>query len=236
MFAPTRTRPIVIEDSHPEWCVLLDGIGPNWFQMKWMGRPLAEYGFSVVSLEYPSAQSSIRELAANHVGPALREIIPSSAEKVHFVALSMGGILTRALLQTQFRPQNLGRVVMLASPNQGSEVADWLHRLPLFQWLFGPAGSELTTRPDSTPNQLGPANFECGILAGDRSLDPWFSWMFSGPNDGKVAVSRARLEGMKAFRVVAASHYDIMRNPLATRLTATFLRTGNFELVEAIST
>ncbi len=227
MLAPRRTEARIYEDRHPEWVVLLDGIGPNWFQMAWMARPLAAEGFSVVSITYPSAKYDIRTLAEQEVAPCVAQTLPEAA-KIHVAALSMGGVLTRAWLQSPRRPSNLGRVVMLAPPNQGSEVSDRLKNWWFYKWNFGPAGQELTTDPQSTPNALGPVDFPCGIIAGTRSFDPWFSWMFGAPNDGKVAVERTKVAGMSDFCTVKATHYDIMRKPEVTRLCAQFLRHGSF--------
>lgn len=229
MWGPSKTSVRVTEDRHPEWVVLLNGIGPDFFTIEHMAKPLAEAGFSILSIAYPSTRHPIRKLASEHIGPTLAEHIPAHAEKVHFVTLSMGGIVTRALMQTPFRPPNLGRVVMLAPPNHGSEVSDHLSRWPFYRWSMGPGGQELVTAADSTPNTLGPADFELGILTGDRWYDPWFAWMFKGPNDGKVSVESAKLEGMKAFRVVHASHYDIMMKAEVRQATIQFLREGCFE-------
>ena len=114
---------------------------------------------------------------------------------------------------------------MLSPPNGGSELADHLMTGPLrhfYRLTTGPAGQELGTSPESTPNQLGPVNFPLGVITGNRSLNPLFSSTFPGANDGKVAVERAKVEGMADFLVVRHSHSFIMRSSVVTRETIHF--------------
>jgi len=211
-----------------EAVVVLGGLGPNLNFMGRLKRHFADAGYRVIDVDYPSTHHGIETLANEQLAPALEHVAFDPAQPVHFVTLSMGGIIARAYLK-KHRPPNLGRVVMLAPPNHGSEVADFFQSWPLFRNRFGPAGLELTTDADSTPNQLGPADYEVGVIAGDYSaLDPWFAWMFSGPNDGKVSVESAKLEGMTDFVVVRASHYLIMKDATALQLAERFLRTGQF--------
>jgi hypothetical protein len=79
------------------------------------------------------------------------------------------------------------------------------------------------------PNRLGPARFPAGVIAGRHSINPLLSWIIPGTDDGKVAIDRARLEGMADFIVVPASHPFIMDNREAIRQTIRFLKTGAFE-------
>lgn len=118
---------------------------------------------------------------------------------------------------------------MLSPPNQGSEVVDKLGHWAAFKWLNGPAGQQLGTSASSVPNQLGPVDFELGILTGCRSVNLLLSTLFSGPNDGKVAVEKAKVAGMSAFKVVPATHPFIMRNRSVMRFTSCFLRNGVWE-------
>ena len=99
----------------------------------------------------------------------------------------------------------------------------------LFRKINGPAGNELGTDTNSTPNKLGPANFPLGIIAGDRSINWINSFLIPGSDDGKVSVKRTKLAGMADHIVIHATHPFIMRNREAIRQTIQFLRAGSFD-------
>ena len=88
-------------------------------------------------------------------------------------------------------------------------------------------GQEVVVKPGNL--SLGPADFELGIITGDRSINWILSMYIPGPDDGKVSPERARLEGMKAFQVIHATHPMIVRNREAIRLTLRFLERGTFD-------
>jgi hypothetical protein len=88
----------------------------------------------------------------------LKQCESEAIKKIHFLTHSMGGILLRDYLASQ-SIDKLGRVVMLAPPNQGSEVVDKLGGWKLFYYLNGPAGLQLGTGNNSVPNRLGTGEF-----------------------------------------------------------------------------
>jgi hypothetical protein len=106
---------------------------------------------------------------------------------------------------------------------------DTLKSWKLFQWINGPAGSQLGTEPDGLIAQLGEVDFELGIITGDRSLNWINSLMITGSDDGKVSVESAQIKGMKAFKVIHSTHIFIMRNKAVMRDVISFLKTGAFE-------
>src|SRR5277367_1047840 len=211
-----------------EEVILLHGLCRTSRSMMKMEHALTEAGYKVRNVDYPSRTASIQKLADDAIGKAVANCQRDGATKIDFVTHSMGGILVRSYLARHTVP-NLGRVVMLAPPNQGSEVVDKLGWLFLFKWINGPAGNELCTDTNSTPNKLGAANFPVGIIAGDRSIN-WINSLFliPGRDDGKVSVERTKLAGMTDHIVIHTTHPFIMKNREVIRQTIQFLRAGKF--------
>jgi len=206
-----------------ETIILVHGLGRTRASMVLLGNRLSAAGFRVVNLGYPSRREPMEQLVG-----VLREQIEeccTELEKLHFVTHSMGGIVVRRYL-AEYSPEHQGRVVMLSPPSQGSEVIDAFADSPLLQ-LLGPAGADLGTDSASIPNRLGPARFELGIITGNRTLNPINSWLIPGPDDGKVGVDRARVEGA-AFLVIPAPHTFIMNREDVAVEVVHFLREGRF--------
>ncbi len=214
-----------------ECVVLLHGLARTSSSLKKMQEALQDDGYHTANIDYPSRKYKIEVLARIAVGKGLaacRAI--EDVRTIHFVTHSLGGILVRQYLSTETIDE-LGRVVMLGPPNQGSEAVDDLNGVPGFDWINGPAGQQLGKGEDSIPLQLGPADFELGVIAGNRSIDPITSAVLDNPDDGRVSVDDTRLEGMDDFVVVAHSHAFMMRMHKPIELTKAFLHTGSFESV-----
>ncbi len=170
---------------------------------------------------------SIESIADEHLAMAVAQCLEKRFEKLHFVTHSLGGIIVRQYLQSHTVPTG-SRMVMLAPPNQGSELVDLLKNLFIYRLVMGPAAQQIGTGPESLPNRLMPVNIETGIITGTKGLLPFSARIFNGPNDGKVSVQGARLAGMRDFLVVPAGHAFIMRNPAVLEQVVNFLTYGNF--------
>jgi hypothetical protein len=211
-----------------EAVILLHGLARKASSMKKLERALKENGYQVVNVDYPSTKHDIEALAEWSIGNAIKKVGPNS--KIHFVTHSMGGILVRQFLR-QYKMHNLGRVVMLGPPNSGSEIVDLLQNVPGFKTVNGPAGLQLSAKKDALPNQLGPANFELGIIAGSRSVNLVLSTMLPMPNDGKVSVESSKLEGMSAHLTMPVTHTFMMRNSAVITQVILFLQQGAFKSI-----
>lgn len=207
--------------------VLLHGLCRSDTSMKKMEAALLKSGFYVENMSYPSRVASVEKLSDGVMKRVMENKELGKCRQIHFVTHSMGGILVRSYLQRHDFPK-LGRVVMLGPPNQGSEVVDKIGGWWSFRKLNGPAGNELGTDTNSTPNRLGPVDFELGVIAGDRSINWINSCMIKEKDDGKVSVERTKVEGMKDHIVIHATHPYLMKNRDVIENTIRFLRTGAF--------
>jgi hypothetical protein len=212
-----------------ECVVLLHGLNRSSLSMEIMEYELTQRGFLVANIDYPSTDYPIEELAPMAVEAGLEQCtINGSAPTVHFVTHSMGGIIVRQYFANN-KLDSLGRVVMLAPPNQGSNAVDVLRNVPGFEWLNGPAGFQLGKGEESIPLSLPPPDFEFAVIAGNRTIDPVTSQVLDNPDDGKVSVEDTKLDGMRDFRVVGASHTFIMQKADVIQLVDNFLRYGSFD-------
>ncbi len=214
--------------SADECVIVLHGLARTSASMATMTEAINDAGFTAINVDYPSREYPIEALAPMAIGRGL--VLCESAgaiEKIHFVTHSLGGILVRNYLSNHEIPR-LGRVVMLGPPNQGSAAVDELGDVPGVDWINGPAGRQLGKGEESVPLQLGPADFELGIIAGNRTIDPIVSAVLDDPDDGRVSVEDTKLEGMDDFIIVEHSHAFMMRLELPIELTIRFLKTGSF--------
>jgi len=218
---------LTMDASASEGVILLHGLCRTKASMTRMEAALTRDGFIVENVAYPSRTAKIEPLSETVIGNGLASPRLAQCTRIHFVTHSLGGILVRSYFSRHPAPR-LGRVVMLGPPNQGSEVVDKLGSWWLFRKLNGPAGSELGTANDATPNRLGPVTFELGVIAGDRSINWINSLMIKGRDDGKVSVERTKVDGMKERLVVHAAHPFLMRNARVITSTIAFLKSGSF--------
>ncbi len=212
-----------------ECVILLHGLCRSALSMKMIENGLKQRGYAVINIDYASTRKSTEAVANEKVAAAVTECKDQGYERIHFVTHSLGAIVVRRYLQSHQLPQG-SRIVMLAPPNQGSELADWAQkRFPRLSRLVGPAANELTTERRAHFCQLNPMTPEVGIIIGNDSWNPFFSKILPGSDDGKVTVARAKLDEMRDFWVAPCNHTTILLNREVLWRTVYFIQTGRFK-------
>lgn len=189
----------------PSPVLLVHGLLAHRAMMWPLSRRLAARGFRTESFGYTSWRTSIEVLAHG-----LNRMLATREEGIHVVTHSMGGIILRAAQVLE--PRTLGRVVMLAPPNEGSHVASMLG--PALRH-FVPSLDQLADREDSFVSKL-PAEppFECAIIAAAR--------------DHVVREASTHLSNEADHRVVPAGHGTLpFRRDVANDVVS-FLSNGRF--------
>lgn len=204
--------------------VLLHGLGRRRAAMAPLARRLEGAGYAVANVGYPSRHAGVAAHAARIA--ALLDAEPEG-RRVSFVTHSLGGIVVRALGLRADRWRDrleLGRLVMLAPPNQGSALAAEVRRLRPLARLFGPSLGDVVERVPTLAPPPMPFGVIAGSTRGGRGLNP----LLAGDDDGIVRVDEARLEGASDFLVVSSLHTFIMFHPEVHAATLRFLACGRF--------
>lgn len=203
--------------------ILLHGLWRSLWAMEPMARHLHSLGYHTVNIPYPSFRKPMEEscsmiqAAIHHHGKT------EHPGKIHFVTHSLGGIITRKLL-AKIPLQQTGRVVMLAPPNQGSEIVNWLDQCGPLKRTLGPAGMELGYGCIDAPTLH--QDTDAAVIMGKRSTIPFFRTLLDPENDGIVSVESGRIEGMNEFHILDTDHTFIASDPRVKEMTARFLKNG----------
>lgn len=207
--------------------VLLHGLWRGLRAMEPLARELHAEGFATLNVPYPSTRMPIPVLVGK-IRAELEKIEPAAnGRPFHFITHSLGGILLRSLLADS--PEiRTGRVVMLAPPNNGSEIVDWSQNHPLIHRLLGPAGRSLAS--DGIPKGLPPLpkEIEAAVIMGSRCSLPLFRNLLDADNDGIVSAPKGKIDGLRGFSVIDADHTFIQVHPDAIRLSIDFLKSGKW--------
>ncbi|MES9853397.1 MAG: alpha/beta fold hydrolase [Candidatus Thiodiazotropha sp. L084R] len=207
-----------------EIVVLLHGLARSNKAMWHLKQRLEEAGFYVEAVSYPSLNQTPQQIIQN-ISQQIDECCKLATNRVHFVGHSLAGLLIRAYL-TENHPQNLGRAVLIGTPNQGAEVADYVKDKWWAQFA-GPAALSLGTSKDSFPKTIPEPDYPVGIIAGVTPSDN--DHIIPGLDDGLVSVESTKLKNMHDFITIPSGHSMMRYNKSVATQTIHFLKSGHFE-------
>ena len=201
--------------------ITFNGIYGYEKQLRFIDEKLAEDGYSVVNIQYPTVDDKITEMTDKYIVPTIDEQIKKLNEinleretknlpklKIHFVVHSMGSCLIRYYLK-EHKLNSLGKVVLISPPSHGSQLAD--NPIADLLWYFiGSAVADMKTDKDSFVNQLGNPDYPCYILVGDKSNNFLYSMLIKGEDDGMVPLATAKLEGSPLKTIENTTHTSIL--------------------------
>lgn len=217
----------------PQVVITIHGLGRTRSSMDGIGKYLADDGsFGWVNMGYASTRASVTDHAAalDHIVSRLHGV-----REVHFVAHSLGNLVVRrylADLSARKAPPRdyprIGRIVMLAPPNQGAAVARQLQDNVLFEWVLGEGGEQLSRNWADLEQQLAIPEGQFGIIAASVGRTGEGNPALPGPDDLLVRVAETRLPGAHDFLLVKAPHTFLMDTQEVRAATLRFLQHGYF--------
>ena len=214
-------------EADNEVVVLVHGLGRSGLAMWRLGGRLENAGFDVCTLDYETVGQTV-EAVMTATDTEIEACIPESGP-VHFVGHSLGGLVVRHYLQQHpslVEQQRLGEVILMGTPNKGSEVADQFDGNWAMDWA-GEVSQSLVTGKTTLGESLQKPDYQPGVIAGTKSTLAT-DYLFAGENDGLVSVESAKVENMKDFIAIEVGHSAMRHSSEVARQTIYFLHNGEF--------
>jgi predicted alpha/beta hydrolase family esterase len=220
----------LVADSRNEIVILIHGLRGTTDDMQIIADYLEKHKYRTVNITYPSKDDKIQNLAEDFLKPEVLKQIEKHPPKIHFVTHSMGGIVLRSYLENHFTEIDsiLGKVVMIAPPNKGSDVSEFFKKTMLYQKRYGIAGQQIGYDINKQVSLLDSVSYKPGIIAGTDTQFPYFSYFIKGEDDGKISVQRAKLKGMGDYIEMHFPHDTIMEKKEVAKQVLFFIENGEF--------
>lgn len=203
-----------------EVVVLIHGLWKTGGDMWRLRRRLEKAGYECRNFKYHSLKNSPEENARR-----LHQFVSTlDAPVIHYVCHSLGGIVL--LRYFDLHPNLIrGRVVLLGSPVNGSEVAKRLSKHWYSRWLIGRSANEGLLGAGPVWNSWR----DIGIISGTMPVGiGLLSGRLPSPHDGTVSVSETVLHGATDFISLPVTHTGLLYSTKVAQQTITFLRAGKF--------
>ncbi len=189
-----------------------------------LARKLANAGYRIKLVGYRSMRHNPQQIVES-VRSKITACCAERSGKIHFVGYSLGGLIVRAYLARYMVP-NLGRVVLVGTPNNGTPFVDHYRDEWWFKML-GPTARFLGTNKGSLPRSLPRPHYPVGVIAG-KSERGSNEDVLPGDDDGLVTVASTKLKGMTDFVIVQSGHSAMRYNADVAKQVVSFLKSGQF--------
>lgn len=195
--------------------VFLPGIWSPTFFLHSLANKMKKKGYHTSFVSY----NSVRDQPNKVITKVHQHLLKHPG--CHIVGHSMGGLLAVNTLNIH-QDIDMGHVVCLGSPLQGSKVAGKLAQFAPGKMYLGQSQVWLT---QSHFIQHG----KVGVIAGNQSkgLGKFFIEL-DGENDGTVEVKETYTEGLEDHALLDASHTGLLWHPQCSVYIHNFLNQGRF--------
>ncbi len=216
--------PIVIFscEERPTVVCIHGFFGSEW-NMLYFRKHLLKDGWNVVNWGYPSRSATIKTHSEKLVLDLQQISQDHPGEPISFVAHSMGSLVLRAALNHHACPNEaqMGQIVLLAPPNQGSSYARMIAKLSLGRILLKEyAGLELSSKLDFDHLGEFPKTANVLVISGDSGWNPFLK----GKNDGTLSLEETRLNSPHVSKEISTGHKTILISKKALFLAQEFLK------------
>ncbi len=209
-----------------EVVILVHGYNKNQKDMLPLKKNLEEKGYKVVAVDLPLTFQKI-EAATEVFAKQMEEYINKLDNKaIHFIGHSTGGLVIRHFLAKTELEFNLGRIILIATPNHGSRLAEIAALIKPLTYIFKTLDSLQAKNLQELDLSITQET-ETGAIAGNKN-NLLLGCLLSAENDGRVKVDSVKDGVLNDFIVLEYGHKEIHHQVETARLVINFLEKGEF--------
>ncbi|HSX03538.1 MAG TPA: alpha/beta hydrolase [Rhabdochlamydiaceae bacterium] len=210
--------------ASPEDSVIcIHGLFAGPWTMQYIAKHFEKDGYQVKNWGYPSLDRKIEEHAENLVRELKKIALEKPGRPMQFIAHSLGCLVLRSAVNHPECPgeAKMGKVVLLAPPNQGSSWARLLEQSTIVKKVLKEeAGKQVLTENDFKHLGEFPPSLQVLVIAGNWGINPFIQ----GENDGTIAVNETYLDTPHDHIVISTGHKTILMSHKALILMREFLK------------
>ena len=210
---------------------LIHGFGGLGIELKELQKAISKEGYNNEIYSYPSLV-----LDVDSVGNTLFDKIQrENFDTISFVTHSMGALVVRSIYEhldslTSF--PFIHRIVMIAPPNNGSPVADFVAQFSFVKHIIGPNINNITTNPLTGAGKYPIPTCEVGLIAGSYGKKKGFNIFVKGDNDGVLLPEQTKMGIEKDIAFIKSWHVGLLYNKTVKKYVISFLKQGVFKTEE----
>lgn len=214
--------------AEPLLVFLLHGYARTRRDMGSLAAAVEAAGHRAVAVQLPTTFGDLDDCLQALEDQALPELRRRPDTGHALIGHSFGGLIARHWIARGAPTPR--RLLTIATPHQGSELADLALRWPALGRILPPL--DCLRSGQQAPRFDRPRPFRIGALAGDCPVSPMSpgGLLLSGPNDGRVTVASALPEDADHTRVLPLDHHRIHHHPDTLAAVCRFLGAGPLSL------
>jgi pimeloyl-ACP methyl ester carboxylesterase len=213
-------------NSGKEAVVCVHGLWLSGFATGFWRSRFAQAGYAAHAFSYPTVRQTLKASARQ-----LAEFAATLPQgRVHFAGHSLGAVLIAAMLaerEWQLEGKELGRIVLVGPPFQGTDVGRSIARLGIGRAALGKAIAEWL----DSPRPVVPESIDLGVIAGSRpiGIGRVASPFLAQPHDGTVRVAETQVEGAREHLTMPVSHTEMLMSARVAQQMLRFFEHGAFQ-------
>lgn len=206
-----------------EITILVHGFNKNKDDMAYLTNGLNKSGFKTFSVNLPTTFGSLEECKQS-LYLQVNDFI-KNYKIINYVAHSMGGLIVRNYIKS-INQNNIGKCIFIATPHNGTKLAEIANYIPFYARIFKPIKS-LLPNLHLFHHDLN-VNFKIGLIAGDKNTGLLGKLFLPDKSDGRVEVSSIKTQDADEMIILPFGHKEIHQQHETLIFVRQFLTTGSF--------